>query len=322
MTPPELEREGSGGACSIGEAISCEAQSSSGAARYTGEHALDQHTLRLTGRAPSPTSVVQMSKSYSPTRWLLRKNTDRTPQLRLFCFPHAGAGAALYSRWLNSFPESIDVCAIDPPGRLSRLRDPAPANMAGLIAALDVALDEYLDLPFAVFGYSLGALTAFEWCRSIRRRLGREPACMMVAAAGAPQLGSYRKPISDLPGEEFLQALEGRYGAIDPMLRAEPGMLELIAGIMRSDLRLLEQYQYAAEPPFACPLVAFGGTQDSGVPSERIAAWQAQTSAAFHTQLFEGEHFFIRAHGTALAQAVQSCTSKAVEQLRSGAAAR
>ena len=263
-----------------------------------------------------------MSNSYPPTRWLLRKNAGQKPQLRLFCFPHAGAGAVLYSRWLNTFPEAIDVCAVDPPGRLSRLKEPAPATMAELVAALDVALDDYLDLPFAVFGYSLGALTAFEWCRSIRRRLGREPECMMVAAAGAPQLGTYREPISDLPGPEFLQALERRYGAIDPVLRGEARMLELIMGIMRHDLRLLEQYHYAADEPFSCPLVAFGGSRDRGVPSERIAAWQAQTSAPFHSQLFEGEHFFIRAHGTELARAVQTSTLKALELLQTREAAQ
>lgn len=263
-----------------------------------------------------------MSKFYPPTRWLLRKSTGRNPQLRLFCFPHAGAGGVLYSRWLNTFPEAIDVCAVDPPGRLSRLKEPAPASMAELVAALDVALDDYLDLPFAVFGYSLGALTAFEWCRSIRRRLGREPECLIVAAAGAPQLGSYPQSISELPGGEFLRALEQRYGAIDPVLRDEPRMLELIVEIMRNDLRLLEQYQYTAGQPFACPLVAFGGSKDRGAPSERIAAWHTQTSGPFHARLFEGEHFFIRAHGSALVEAVQSAASNAVERLQDREAAQ
>src|SRR5262245_6312207 len=128
-------------------------------------------------------------------RWLVRNRDTKGARVRLFCFPHAGAGAAIFRSWLKTFPPTIDVCAIEPPGRLVRRREPAPSTTGEFVNTLDAALGNQLDLPFAMFGYSLGALMAFEWCRAIRRRSGREPLRLIVAACAAPHLPPRHEPI-------------------------------------------------------------------------------------------------------------------------------
>jgi medium-chain acyl-[acyl-carrier-protein] hydrolase len=241
---------------------------------------------------------------YKHSAWITRRNDRHDARLRLFCFPHAGAGAVIYHRWLETFPAHIDVCAIEPPGRLARLRDPVPATLYEFVAAFDEAAGDLLDRPFAIFGYSLGALMAFEWARLIRSRRQLEPEHIIVAAAGAPQLKRERGPISQLPAPDFVTALEHRYGALDPMLRTDPGMLEMIVRIMRADLRMLEAYEYREAPPFACPIFALGGTNDPGVSLARLEAWNAQTTGSFRAVLEPGDHFFLRTRGAELAAAV------------------
>jgi medium-chain acyl-[acyl-carrier-protein] hydrolase len=49
-----------------------------------------------------------------PVRIRARRPAAR---LRLFCFPYAGSGAAIYRDWPAGFPPSIEVCAVELPGR-------------------------------------------------------------------------------------------------------------------------------------------------------------------------------------------------------------
>ena len=53
--------------------------------------------------------------------WILRPKPQSAAALRLFCFPYAGGGAAIYRGWPDGLPGTIDVCAVALPGRGGRL---------------------------------------------------------------------------------------------------------------------------------------------------------------------------------------------------------
>ena len=70
--------------------------------------------------------------------------------------------------WARELAPAIDVCAVQLPGRENRLREPAYSRFPDLIAATFEALLPYLDVPFALFGHSMGALVAFPEVRFAR----------------------------------------------------------------------------------------------------------------------------------------------------------
>lgn len=249
------------------------------------------------------------------TAWVQRNEKRNHACMRLFCFPHAGAGGVVFKAWIDSFPPTLDVCAIELPGKMTRRRDPSANSMRELVETLDAALTPYLDLPFAVFGYSLGALTAFEWCKIVRRRHQREPESIMVAASAAPHLAPGIEPISHLPQAEFLRVVERRYGALDAVLRAEPELLALISDVLRRDLKILESYRCEPDRPFACPIVAMGGTKDPRASGELLSAWQHHTTEPVKVAMFEGEHLFLRTRPAELAATVKQHADEAVERL-------
>jgi len=74
----------------------------------------------------------------------------------------------------------------------------------------------------------------------------------------------------------------------------------LFLSIKRADLSMLGTYSYIHEPPLDFPISGFGGTRDKLVTEESLAAWRAQTSAAFKLQMFNGEHFFIQSSRASL----------------------
>jgi surfactin synthase thioesterase subunit len=243
--------------------------------------------------------------------WIVRRTPRESASLRLFCFPYAGGGSVVFHDWHSAFPEHIEVCAIEPPGRLARRAERACSEVAEFTSAVSAALDPFLDRPFAFFGYSLGALLAFECARALRRERKLEPTDLIVAASKAPQLPRRQPPISGAPSANFVRELEARYGPIEPVIKADPEMLAAIVDIMRVDLGMLERYVYQADQSFSCPILAVGGTEDHSVMQGELEGWRAQSNAPSRTHYLPGGHFFIRGSGAQLRGLVRDQLSRA-----------
>lgn len=235
--------------------------------------------------------------------WIVRRPSSQRPALRMFCLPHAGAGGVIYRDWFSAFA-AVDVCAIEPPGRFARLREQPHRDLMEFVHALGNAIEPLLDIPFVFFGYSLGALMSFECARLLRRRHGLVPQKVIFAAAKAPHLPRRLPAIAHAPDHEFIAELEQRYGAFEPLLKADPDMFSAIRNMMRADLTMLENYQFTEEAPLGCPLVAIGGTEDPSVRREELEAWRAHTSDRFRALTLPGAHFFLRTSGPQLRSVV------------------
>src|SRR2546421_12668903 len=65
--------------------------------------------------------------------WFVRHRPNDSARLRLFCLPYAGGGASIFRSWPEGLPESVEVCAIQLPGREARLGEPAYTRITPLI---------------------------------------------------------------------------------------------------------------------------------------------------------------------------------------------
>jgi len=65
--------------------------------------------------------------------------------VRLLCIPDAGGSAAVFRQWPKYIHPRIEVCAIELPGRATRLMEPPFTSMPVLIEALAGALNPFLD---------------------------------------------------------------------------------------------------------------------------------------------------------------------------------
>ena len=121
--------------------------------------------------------------------WLVCPQQRSHPQLRLFCFAYAGGSAWIFRPWAKQLPTTnIEICAIELPGRGKRLVEPALTDLATIVESLGPQLLPLLDLPFAFFGHSMGALVAFELCRWLRSAVQLAPKHVWISAARAPHL--------------------------------------------------------------------------------------------------------------------------------------
>lgn len=225
--------------------------------------------------------------------WLVCPSPDEGAGMRLICFPHAGGGPSFYSGWFDSFGSGIEVWAICLPGRENRIAEAPLDSLPQLIDRLADALQRFCDKPVAFFGHSLGALLAFELTRELRRRGVREPRHLFVSSYRAPHLprsGEYGGRMSD---DALIQRVERLNGARSG-LRQSDELRRLFLPALRADFQLSDLYRHEPDRVIGCPITAFGGIDDSAVPSDQLRGWREHTSSYFQLRLFPGGHFYLR----------------------------
>lgn len=228
----------------------------------------------------------------SNNRWIV--HTKEHPRLRLFCLPYAGGGASAFRLWGERLPWEVEVCPVYLPGREHRLREPAFTRLTLLVEALAEELWPALDVPFALFGHSMGALISFELTRYLRRNALPMPVQLFVSAHRGPQLPMRRAPAHNLPDDELIDLLR-RFGGTPQAVLQHAELMQVMLPILRADFELCETYSYQPEAPLECAISVFGGEQDTQVNVQELQAWRQQTRKSLTVRMFPGDHFFL--HG-------------------------
>jgi surfactin synthase thioesterase subunit len=154
---------------------------------------------------------------------------------------------------------------------------------------------EYLDIPFAFFGYCMGAHLSFELARQLRRQSSPLPEHLFIAARHAPQLPDPNPHCYRLSEPLFLRAVSNLNGLPAEFLENKE-LVRMMMPTLRADFEAAETYRYTDEEPFNRPFTVFGGTEDYSVTSDELVAWHHQTTGTFRFHLFPGDHFFIHSH--------------------------
>ncbi len=235
--------------------------------------------------------------------WIVYPKPRDSSQLRLFCFPFAGAGPHVYYPWSHEVPPEIEIAAVQLPGHGARLDEKPWEDLAALIPTLCEGLAPHLTKPFAFFGHSLGALLSFEVARELRRTNRPSPAYLFASGRQAPHIKTDLIPVHALRTNELIDVLR-RFQGMPEVLLDNKEMLDLFLPIIRADFILNESYVYANEVPLRCPISAFGGIDDQWVGSDDVTAWGVHTEGSFNARLLPGHHFFIQSSRSELIQSV------------------
>ena len=237
------------------------------------------------------------------SRWV-RRAVRPSPSLRLVCLPFAGGGASVYESLARLLPHSIEVLALQLPGREERTREDPPNDVLKLAAACAVAVRPYLNVPYALYGHCAGALLAYEMAHEVGQRFGVWPKCLVAAAQPAPHLPVTRSPLHELPDEQLIEVIRERDG-LPTKIADKSELISLLLPLLRSDFTLWEQYQYRQRDPLPCPVTTVRGRTDGLVDVSDTKPWGAHSSAGWSELLVEGGHYFIntldRADANALA---------------------
>jgi pyochelin biosynthetic protein PchC len=243
------------------------------------------------GPIPRSAYTTQMGTVSGGDVWVRRFHVGPTNGKRLICFPHAGGSASFYLPLSRDVSGSVELLAVQYPGRQDRLVEPPIHDIAGLADAATAAMRPWLAERPALFGHSMGAIVAFEVARRMERDLGVTPARLVVSGHRAPSRPRPGPP-RRLDDESLVNELIG-LGGTDAELLAEPEVRSLILPALRSDYRAIDAYIGPRDAVLRCPITAFGGDRDARVSVADIDAWRRHTAATFDRHMFAGGHFYL-----------------------------
>lgn len=165
-------------------------------------------------------------------KWISRPRPNPRARLRLFCIAHAGGGASAFRGWADALPPEVEVCLVQLPGRENRLMEKPFDRLDPLVAALTDAVRPWLDLPWALFGHSNGALIGFELARLLRERGLPGPRHLFASGRRAPDVPPQSRLTGHLPDDEFLADL-GELGGLPRELLENREIMQMLLPLLR-----------------------------------------------------------------------------------------
>ena len=186
--------------------------------------------------------------------------------------------------------------------------------MPELIGALAGAMGEHLPGPYVLFGHSMGALVAFELARELRRRGRKLPDLLIVSGRRAPDIRPHEAPLHVLPDQDFVAAIQSRYGGIPKAILDEPELMALFLPTLRADFAVFETYRFEPEPQLPCRLAFYGGSHDPQSEPAASDGWFDLVSGPTSRRIFPGGHFYLAEQRAAVAHAIAQDTMAGVLQ--------
>jgi medium-chain acyl-[acyl-carrier-protein] hydrolase len=187
------------------------------------------------------------------------------------------------------------------PGRETRQNEVPFARLDHIVDAAAEGLRPFMNVPFALFGHSMGALLAYELARKLRGNTNFRR--LFVSGRRAPHLPEPLAAIASLSTAEFVATVQRRYGGIPAPVLASPDLLELLLPRLRADFEALETYTYRAGDPLAYGISVFGGRHDN-VSETDLRAWGNHTTQGVRVRIVEAGHLYLESQRDVLTKSI------------------
>lgn len=224
--------------------------------------------------------------------WFRNYPARQNARMRLICLPPAGGGMATFQSWRPIAPPWLELCFVQLAGRDGRIAEPIPASVDTLVAGLTAATSALAgadDLPYALFGHSMGGLLAYELAGRIEAGGGRAPVHVFVSASSTPGGGNDELLVSGIDDPAaFLRLL----GGVPDEVWEYPELVELATGVLRADLQLLHDHRPGAHV-LRSPLTLLYGTDDPVAGPGDVPWWRPRATGTLTVSRFTGGHFFL-----------------------------
>lgn len=229
------------------------------------------------------------------------------PEIRVFCFAHAGGNASLFRDWRGA-ADLVEFYPVQLPGHGTRLGEPPLETLQALVDGFAEAAAPLLDRPFALFGHSFGAWLAYAAAQQIRTNYGQPPRHLFVSGNIPPKKTPVHTPAllhSDAEAQEYILKL----GGTSADLINHEDLLSLLVPVFRKDINLLRLYHDDSSVPLDFPITAYLGNGDPLHTPSAIMGWSDYTSSNFDYHIFDGDHFYLENIGPELALMIASSLS-------------
>lgn len=235
-----------------------------------------------------------MTTQVQSGRWLRRLHQGEPDAVRLVCLPHAGGSASFFFPLSKALAPSVQVLAVQYPGRQDRHREPPVDDLHTMADRITEALIADGPGPVMLFGHSMGAVLAYE----IGLRLAEAglPAPLRIYASGRRAPSRYREERIHLRDDDGIIEEIRRLSGTRRDLLADPDVLRMFLPALRADYRAIETYRHRPGVRLDCPITVLIGMEDPVVSGPEATTWRAHTTGPVDVRTFSGGHFFLIDH--------------------------
>lgn len=228
--------------------------------------------------------------------WVRRFHPAPDSRTRLLCLPHAGGSASFYVPLSKALAPTVEVLAVQYPGRQDRYHEPNIACLPELADQIFEVIRHLDDRPLALFGHSMGAVLGYEIALRLQDAGLSAPVRFFASGRRAPSRD--RDERLHLGSDAQLLSEVSRLGGPNVALLADPEILELAMPALRSDYHAVENYRHAPGRKLTCPVTVLTGDSDPRVSIGEATAWEEHTTGPTELQVFPGGHFFLVEQGS------------------------
>jgi surfactin synthase thioesterase subunit len=222
--------------------------------------------------------------------WLRRYRPATAPTARLICLPHAGGSAAYFLPLAAALVPSVDVVAVQYPGRQDRRGEPAIDDLAVLADRVTSVLAGPSELPISIFGHSMGASLGFEVARRMEAR-GEQVVRLFASGRRAPS--ELRNETVHRQGDDAILAEVRRLSGTNTLLLDDDELMRAALPALRADYKAAERYSAPAKATINAAITVLTGDRDPKTTVEEAEAWARHTTSECDVHVFSGAHFFL-----------------------------
>ncbi len=216
--------------------------------------------------------------------------------------PFAGGSGLSFETLRRAVGAHMPFVGVTYKSRYQKDLTQAPRTVEAMVNEVIALIDGLAAREVILFGYSLGSIVAYEVARR-QHEFGPRLSKLVVAACRAPRIFSCAQLTLDGSEEEFIQTLS-KFGAVpDFVLQHSAARHRMLPSLIK-DFQAAALYRHVSGDPVEVPMTVLGGSNDPFAPVEDVMAWEEHSQNFACVEFFEGDHFFLIQHVTAITKII------------------
>lgn len=211
----------------------------------------------------------------------------------LFCVPSAGSSASIYSAWNKAIADHIEVITLEYPGHGRKIQQKLTNDPDELAEQFVQEILNYGDIPFALFGHSVGASLIWKIEEKLKMiNADQNLKLKIVSARPSPRFQSLIHHYSDMTDEQIVQELKLYNNFPDEILN-NPSALDFFLNIIKNDFILSDNMLKKPIHKSSVPLMSIYGEDDPYIKNHEIMqSWQDWSTEWLGAYRVRGDHFY------------------------------
>lgn len=249
---------------------------------------------------------------------VVRPRRDAQAARTLVCLGFCGGGSGSYLPWAEIMPPGVELASICYPGRDGRFLEDFAGDWDELAEDAVAAVRAAADLPYVLFGHSMGGWMAFDVAARLEERGGPVPEALVVSSANAPNRGLTPRDMfpSRQDTDEQLVHWMRTFGLLPAHVLDDPDLSEMAIDLMRADIRVRDTFHYREGAAVTVPLQVLTGDADEVIDADTAAQWRELAGGDFRHDELPGGHFYTPEIWADLPQRIAALRPAALRETR------